>query len=71
MTRARIIYFFYQKILKKIFFRIDPEIVHDHMVMAGKFLGAHIITKKITHWLFAYEHKKLTQKRTDKHNYEN
>lgn len=61
MTRARIIYFFYQKILKKIFFRIDPEIVHDHMVMAGKFLGAHIITKKITHWLFAYEHKKLTQ----------
>jgi dihydroorotate dehydrogenase len=61
MNKAPIIRFFYQKILKKIFFRIDPEVVHDHMVSVGKFLGNYAPTQRITRWLFNYTDKKLQQ----------
>lgn len=61
MTKTSIIRFFYQKILKKIFFRIDPEVVHDHMVLIGKFLGNYTPTQHITRWLFNYTDKKLQQ----------
>lgn len=61
MNKAPIIRFFYQKILKKIFFRIDPEVVHDHMVLVGKFLGNYAPTQHITRWLFNYTNKKLQQ----------
>lgn len=61
MTKANLIHFFYQNILKKIFFKIDPEIIHDHMVKMGKFLGRFSTTRKITKWLFNYENKKLEQ----------
>lgn len=61
MNKAPVIRFFYQNFLKKIFFRIDPEVVHDHMVRAGIFLGSHAFTRAITRWFFDYQNDALKQ----------
>lgn len=59
--RNKIFRFFYQNICKKIFFRIDPETIHDIMTNAGIFLGKYKFTKKLTSFLFHYENKILEQ----------
>ncbi len=59
--RNTIIRFFYKNILKPIYFRMDPEGVHDRMILMGKFLGSNIITRSITSILFNYSNKKLEQ----------
>jgi hypothetical protein len=38
----------YKYVLKPIFFKFDPEDVHDHMTSAGIFLGKYTLTKKLT-----------------------
>ncbi|MBI3033078.1 quinone-dependent dihydroorotate dehydrogenase [Candidatus Woesearchaeota archaeon] len=53
--------FFYKNIVKRIFFRIDPENVHDHIMKTGKFLGRNYITKRLTKSLFYYKHPMLEQ----------
>jgi len=53
--------FCYQKIAKPIFFRFDPEDVHDRMIVCGKFLGNHNFYRAVTRWFFDYQHKKLGQ----------
>lgn len=55
-------HFIYKNIVKRIFFRIDPENVHDHVMKTGKFLGSHYLTKKVTKGLFYYQNQKLEQK---------
>ena len=53
--------FLYKNIAKPIFFRIDPEKVHDRMIFLGKLLGTNFITKSLTSILFNYSNKKLEQ----------
>ncbi|HBW74057.1 MAG TPA: quinone-dependent dihydroorotate dehydrogenase [Candidatus Magasanikbacteria bacterium] len=53
--------FLYTKILKNIFFMIDPETVHETMTRVGVFLGAHAITRGVTACFFYYSNKKLNQ----------
>lgn len=60
-TRNKAIGFVYKNILKRIFFMIDPEKVHDGMTKTGHALGTNIITKKITAGLFSYANEKLEQ----------
>ncbi len=52
---------FYKNIFRKIFFKIDPEKIHDRMVLLGLFLGRFLIFKKITSIFFNYENKILYQ----------
>jgi len=54
--------FFYQVIFKPIFFRIDPENIHDWLIKTGQILGVNTITKKLTACLFSYSDKRLEQK---------
>ena len=59
--RNDIIGFFYRNTLKKIFFLMDPESVHDKTVRMGKFLGSNFNTRGLVSLKFNYSNKKLGQ----------
>lgn len=44
----------YKSVLKPIFFRFDPEFVHDFMTMAGRFLGSNPVTRKLVDVVYGY-----------------
>src|SRR3989344_3623062 len=49
------------KILKKVFFQIDPETIHDRMVSAGQFFGSNALTRGVTSAAFSYSNTALEQ----------
>ncbi len=51
----------YRLICKPFFFRRDPEEVHDRMTKVGEWLGHYRLTRKLTSWLFGYQHPTLGQ----------
>lgn len=51
----------YQWILKPIFFRFDPENIHDWMSAFLHFLGKYALTRKITYLCFGYSNPMLEQ----------
>jgi len=51
----------YKLVAKPIFFRIDPEKIHDIFVSFGKFLGSNLLTRMLTSFAFGYSNKKLEQ----------
>lgn len=59
--RNSIIGFLYKIIAKPIFFRIDPEKIHDTFISVGRALGSNIITKALTSAFFSYSNTKLNQ----------
>ena len=59
--RNKIIHGLYLGILKPIFFRQDPELVHDRMTRVGAVLGKHYFGGAITGSLFDYKNEKLAQ----------
>ncbi|MFZ1074909.1 MAG: quinone-dependent dihydroorotate dehydrogenase [Minisyncoccia bacterium] len=59
--RNKIIHGSYSNVLKPIFFRFDPEAVHDGMTSVGKNLGALAFSRALTGFLFNYENPVLTQ----------
>lgn len=61
-VRNAIIHFFYKNGLKPLFFRCDPERVHDHMIYVGRLLGSNPLTRGISSGFFNYHHKSLAQK---------
>lgn len=61
-VRDSITGFFYRTILKRIFFQIDPEKVHDRMLNLGIKLGKYSITRKLNSFLFNYQNPKLRQR---------
>lgn len=60
-VRNSIIGLFYRRFLKPVFFRIDPEAIHDVMLLVGCCLGAMSFTRKLTAGFFAYSNKNLEQ----------
>lgn len=62
MDKYTTIGFFYRNIAKQIFFKLDPEFVHDEISMFGKFLGQFWITRRLVEILFRFESPKLEQK---------
>lgn len=60
-TRNQVSGSIYRNIIKKIFFRLDPEIVHDRINFNGRILGSNPVTKKLTSLLFSYSNKALEQ----------
>ncbi len=57
--RNKISHGFYTHLLKPIFFRNDPESVHDRMTMFGVALGKYHIGQKITKFLFDYQNNSV------------
>lgn len=51
----------YQKVAKPIFFRFDPEQVHDRIVKLGARLGRWRLTRWVTERLFSFAHSGLRQ----------
>lgn len=60
--RNKVTRFLYGNLLKPLFFKFDPETVHDRMIIAGGLLGTNSLSKKLTELLFSYSNKKLEQK---------
>jgi dihydroorotate dehydrogenase len=63
LTRARnaVISFCYKYILKPVFFRMDPEDIHDKMTAVGVVLGKFWITRGLTRLMFGYKNPALNQ----------
>jgi dihydroorotate dehydrogenase len=59
--KQKIIRLFYRFILKPIFFRIDPETIHNVMAIVGIELGKYKLTRKLTKLLFFYSDPSLRQ----------
>lgn len=51
----------YKWILRPIFFKIDPEKIHDYIIKIGYFLSKYAITRKLTHCFLGYSHPTLEQ----------
>jgi dihydroorotate dehydrogenase len=49
----------YKKILKPIFFRFDPELMHDLFTLIGAGLGSNPFTRRIVAAVCSYEHPSL------------
>lgn len=61
MIKNRIIHFLYTRLLRPIFFLIDPERIHDRMLSLGSFLGKYSSARKIVASLFLYKDPILEQ----------
>ena len=59
--RNSLTHFLYRIVLKPIFFRNDPEMVHDHMIAFGAMLGRNKILRSLTGVFFNYHNRVLTQ----------
>lgn len=59
--RNRIVGFFYRHVLKRVFFLMDPETVHDRTVRMGKMLGSNFITRDLVSLKLGYSNKMLNQ----------
>ncbi|MFA6917905.1 MAG: quinone-dependent dihydroorotate dehydrogenase [Candidatus Gracilibacteria bacterium] len=59
--RNKVSRFLYKSLARKIFFLIDPEKIHNWMLIFGQFLGSNPITRGITAFFFSYSNKKLEQ----------
>ena len=51
----------YKRIAKPIFFRVDPEKVHDAIISLGRVFGSNCATRLAVSILFSYSNKKLEQ----------
>lgn len=51
----------YQHLVKPIFFRLDPEDVHDRICALGSTLGKFAITRRLSKTLFVFENPALEQ----------
>lgn len=61
IIRNAIIHFVYARVLKHVFFHIDPEKVHDRIVKNGDLLGKSVVTRAVTCLAFGYHHPTLEQ----------
>lgn len=60
-TRNKTIELVYRHLLKRIYFRIDPERVHDAMTVVGQQLGKYAVTRAMTRFAFGYSNNALEQ----------
>lgn len=49
----------YEKLIKPILFKKDPEVVHDRMLFLGKMFGSFFISRKLIEGLYVYKNTKL------------
>lgn len=53
--------FLYQKVAKPLMFKVDPELVHEHVTKGSQLFGKSRVSKHFTKTLFHYRNKALTQ----------
>lgn len=51
----------YEKAVKPILFKMDPEFVHDRYTFAGRVLGSNPVTRSAVSAVYKYENPILTQ----------
>ena len=59
--RNKIIHTLYKGVFKPIFFRRDPETIHDWTIKFGQKFGRHYFLRKVTEILFNYRNEILAQ----------
>ncbi len=59
--------YLYSHILKPVFFKLDPEFVHERVTKLGVFLGRWKLTRAIIRALFRYSHPALEQELSGLH----
>ncbi len=59
--KARLLHLLYTRVLKPVFFRIDPEFVHERMTSVGKVLGRFRLMQWLTAAAFSYQDPVLEQ----------
>lgn len=60
-TRNRVSGALYRRVVRPVFFSIDPENIHDRMTRTGMFLGRHRLTRSVVHTMLTYQHPMLEQ----------
>ncbi len=61
MNKYKAIGGIYRKLAKPVFFKFDPEFVHDRIIIIGSLLGKFRLTRFITSKLFNYKNLSLEQ----------
>ncbi len=61
IIRNKVIKFFYQNLLKPVYFLMDPELVHDRMLAFGRFLGRTSMLRSLVSAFFGYSNPQLEQ----------
>lgn len=59
MFKYRLFGSIYRRLVKPVFFRFDPEFVHDKIIITGRILGTNSISRKLTRILFHYQSPNL------------
>ncbi len=59
--RSSLVGFGYRHICKPIFFRFDPEVVHDFIIKFGSWIEKHSALKKSSQYFFNFSHSQLEQ----------
>lgn len=59
--RNRLNRLFYKEVLRRIFFLIEPETIHNRVLSLGVFLGSNLFTRRLTAFIFYYSNQKLEQ----------
>lgn len=59
--KATLMKIMYQKVLKKILFKFDPENVHDIFVTIGEFAGNYAPTRACTSFIYNYKEKDISK----------
>lgn len=61
MFKYRLFGSIYRRVVKPVFFRFDPEFVHDRITLAGQILGSNPVSRFLTRRLFHYANPVLRQ----------
>lgn len=59
--RESVIHFLYTHVFKPVVFQIDPENIHDSMIIFGESLGKYALVRRVVALLFDYQHPLLVQ----------
>jgi len=54
--------FIYQRLLKRVFFMFDAELMHKSFIKFGKLLGSNVFTKRFIRLHYGYSNRMLNQK---------
>lgn len=60
--RNKVVHWIYKNILKKIFFKMDPEKIHDRMIIMGRRLGRYSLGRWLTRMMFFSADPSLCQR---------
>ncbi len=51
----------YKNVVKRMLFKLDPELVHDHMISLSAKISKNSVIKRVMRWIFRFDDKRLEQ----------